>query len=477
MDKMSLKKATLISLVSKYTTVLCGLVFTAILARLLTPDDYGVVAVVNVFVIFFSMISDMGFSAAIIQNKTLTAEDDNQIFTFTIYAGLLFMLVFSLLAWPIAYIYKSNDYLDICPILSISVLFNTLNIVPRSKLLKDKRFFAISVRNVTAAVVSSIIAIIMALCGFKYYALIAQSIMSAVFEFIWNIVTARLRFMIKFNFDSIRKILGFGKYELGFNFINYFVRNLDNLLIGAVMGERALGYYEKAYKLMVYPTQYLTHAITPVFQPVFSEYSEQKERIYMQYTRVLSILSLLAIFIAVFCFFSAREIILIMMGDQWVDSIFCFKVLSVSMWAQMLYASAGAIYLALGDAKLRFKIGAAEAILMVALILTGIATKRIEAVSILVSAGLILRFFISFYPLITKCFGIRFIDFMRLFNADFLIAIICIACILCTTFFDNTGGVIVSAIIKFAACSVGYCIGLIVTKRYRVFLLLLKKQA
>ena len=91
---ISIKKAALINAIAKYATVILQLVFTAILSRILTPKDYGVVAVITVFVVFFQLFANSGFGAGIIQNKELTEEDNNNIFSFTVYLG--FFLLFTL---------------------------------------------------------------------------------------------------------------------------------------------------------------------------------------------------------------------------------------------------------------------------------------------------------------------------------------------------------------------------------------------
>ena len=140
MAEISIKKAALISAVSKYSSIILNLAFSAVLARLLTPEDYGIVAVTVVFTTFFSLFADMGIGAGIIQNKELTQDDINSIFTFSIKLGFLLCVIFALFSYPMSLFYKDSVYIPVGIFLSVSLFFSTLNMVPNAILLKEKKF-------------------------------------------------------------------------------------------------------------------------------------------------------------------------------------------------------------------------------------------------------------------------------------------------------------------------------------------------
>ncbi|ETI90276.1 MAG: Polysaccharide biosynthesis protein [Clostridium butyricum DORA_1] len=129
MANISIKKAALINFIAKYSNILIQLLVNCILARILTPDDYGIVAVITVFISFFTMIADMGIGPAIIQNKELSNRDVSEIFTFTILTGVIISIIFALFSYPLSKIYDNNVYIYLGMILSISILFNILNLV------------------------------------------------------------------------------------------------------------------------------------------------------------------------------------------------------------------------------------------------------------------------------------------------------------------------------------------------------------
>nr|WP_302637877.1 lipopolysaccharide biosynthesis protein [Clostridium sp. CAG:221] len=295
---------------SKYSNIFIQLLLNSILARLLTPDDYGIVAIITVFISFFTVIADMGIGPAIIQHKDLSKKQISDIFIFTVFVGLLVSIGFILFSYPLAMFYDNRVYISLGIILSIGIFFNVVNMVPNALLLKDKQFKALGIRTVVITIIGGIITIILAIKGAKYYALVINSVFVGFLTFVFNYWYSKINIYWGFSLESIKKIKEFSSYQFGFNFINYFSRNSDNLLIGKFMGEVALGYYDKAYRLMLYPVQNLTHVITPVLHPILSDYQDDYDKIYSQYVKVVKILSLLGVFILVFCFFSAKEIIL-----------------------------------------------------------------------------------------------------------------------------------------------------------------------
>lgn len=293
--QMTLKKATIINLCAKYSVVFIQMIYGAILARILTPEDYGIVAVVNVFVAFFTILADMGIGSTIVQKRNLNGQDINSFFSFSIVLAVILMGIFCVLSYPIAIFYSDNVYLKLCPLLSISILFSTLNTVPNGILTKEKKFFTIGIRQVVVSILADIVAIGLALLGFKYYALIFSSIATSLFTFLWNLVGCGHKFRLRWDKESVEKIKGYTGYLFGFNIINYFSRNMDNLLIGKYMGKAELGNYSKAYQLMLYPMNLLTNVFTSALHPFLAEHQENKKYIYEMYLKTVKILSLVGV--------------------------------------------------------------------------------------------------------------------------------------------------------------------------------------
>ena len=470
MGEISIKKAAFINAASRYSTIVLNLVFSAVLARLLTPEDYGIVAVTAVFTTFFTLFADMGIGAGVIQNKELAQDDISSIYTFTVRISFVLALAFMAFSVPMAWFYKDRVYVPVGMLLAVSLFFSAMNMVPNALLLKEKRFVAVGIRTVVACILSGGVGILFALLGFKYYALVLQNIFNAVFIFIWNYVSTRPRVVRKICKESVGKIRSYSSFLFAFNIINYFSRNSDNLLISKFMGTASLGYYDKAYKLMCYPTQNLTHVITPVLHPILSEHQNDRNYIYEKYLHIIKLLSLCGIFIMTFCFFASDEIIRIMFGERWLPAIPCFKYMSISIWAQMITSSSGSIFQSLGDSRRMFISGTLNAALTVAAIVLGIAEGRIEAVAR--NVGIVYNFhFISTYIILVHfSFGMSCWKFLMSFLPDFGVLLFCVAAGIAVNYClykFGAQGVLLSFSIKFCFIFMAYIISLFVFRQWK----------
>ncbi|MCX0404014.1 oligosaccharide flippase family protein, partial [Clostridium perfringens] len=179
-----LKSGLIYNFIAKYSNVLISLVLTSILARLLSPDDFGIVGVVMVFVTFFNMLGDMGFGPAIIQNKKLNKDEVEEIFTFTIIIAIVAAIIFAIFSYFIAYFYSNKVYIGIGKSLAIAIFFYIVNIVPTAVLYKEKRFKLVAIGSVIINIIVGIIAILVALYGARYYTLVIQSILASMFTFL-----------------------------------------------------------------------------------------------------------------------------------------------------------------------------------------------------------------------------------------------------------------------------------------------------
>lgn len=417
----SLKQQTVFYGISKYANVFVTLLTTSVLSRILSPSEFGVVSVVTVFTAFFTILSDMGLGTAVIQNKSLTDDDVTDIFSFSVYVALALGAVFLILGIPVAWFYGDPIYLRICALLSISVFFNAVNIIPNAVLMKSKRFAMVGKRLITVSVSTGLIAIAMALAGFSFYAIVFQSIFQALFVFLWNYWNTKLKFRFRFDWSGIRKVQRYSTYQFSYSLINYFARNLDNLLIGKVLGSVSLAYYDKGYRLMMYPVQNLTYVINPILHPILSDYQHDKRYIYNAYMKVVRILSLMGVLISLYCFWASEEIVLFFFGDQWHEAVPVFRLLSLSVWPQLVSTSAGSIYQSTGNTELMFRSGTVHFSTTIVLIVLGVASRKLETVALLVAISLYLRFFIDYYVLIVKGFEYDYRCFLKSFCGDIVI--------------------------------------------------------
>jgi len=408
--------------ISKYSSVVISIIISAVLARLLTPAEFGVVAIVMVFISFFNLLSNFGLGPAIVQNKSLSQEDIESIFSFSIGLGFLLSIIFFAAAPLIASFYNDNTLIILSRLMSIAILFHSLQVVPNALNIKKLRFKQIGIISVLVHFTSGSVAILLAYLGFSYYALVINSILSGILLFVAYYLMAPVKIIFRIRLGAIRKIAKFSVFQFLFSFINYFSRNADNLLIGKFFSASALGYYDKSYRLMMMPVQNLTHVITPVLHPVLSNYQDDKKIIYNAYLKVVKLLATIGFPLSIFLFFSASEIINIMFGSQWDQSIPIFKLLALTVGIQMVLSSTGSIFQATNRTDLMFYAGFIGAVLMLSGISLGVFVgKSLVAIGYCLIVAFILNLLTGFFLLINTALNTSFIKFLGIFIFPLLI--------------------------------------------------------
>lgn len=402
-------------LVSKYANVVIQLAITMVLARILTPEQYGTVAIVTVFSSFFAILADMGVSTAIVQYKDLTKQDFDALFFFSAVLGLGLSAVFCLLSLPISMVYADGELVPLCCLTAVSILFNTLNMVPNGMLLREKRFKTISVRLVVVSVAAGAAAIALALMDFGCYALVWNVILTSFFIFLWNWSATRVTFGNPHFGQPVKRIFRYSSFQAGFSMVNYFARNLDNLLVGAMMGTAMLGYYDKAYKVMQYPLNYLTGIFSNVLQPYLSEYQNDKARLYESWLSICRILSLVGMFVSAMIVTFPEEILLVMFGEQWLMAAPALGMLGLSVGVQMVNSTSGAIFQSAGRTDILFRSGLICTGISVAAILIGVATGSLTLLGLAISMAYLFHFILTAYLLVWKVLGVSPLVFLAKF--------------------------------------------------------------
>ncbi len=404
--KQEIKEGVFFTFILKYANMFVQMIGAAVLARILTPNEYGIVAVIMVIVAFFQLISNFGLGTAIIQKQNLTEDNIFSLFIFTIIIGIVLSGLFCLLGPIIASFYHNNAYKQISIILSVVLFFHTANIVPYALIMKNKWFKTIGIIYLAIEIITTIIAIVTALWGYGYYDLIFKSLFNAILAFSIDSITIKLKLYGKLKFRIVRELFSYSFFQLLYNILNYFSRSLDTILVGKYFGNNILGYYDRAYRLVFLPVNSLTNIITPVLHPILSSHQNDHNLIYRVFKESIKFLSMIGIPLSVFIYFSSKEIILIMYGHQWTSSIPIFKILCMGIWIQILLPSIVTIFQALGKTNYLFIYGLLSSLFIVAAILAGIFLfNSIHMIVVFLLIAYIITICVAFYLLIIKLLG------------------------------------------------------------------------
>lgn len=402
------------SAVEKYSSMAVSLVVSMILARLLTPSDYGTVAVVTVVIVFLQIFGSMGMGPAVIQRKDLTHENLNSIFTFSVIVGVILSILLFCSSWLIAAFYGDDKLIPICQVLSVQLFFASINVVPNALMTRDKRFKTLARRTFLLSVLSGLISVSAALFGAGLYALVISPVLTAVVIFCWNQYYYRLTIDLHFDREPVKRIFSFSGYQFLFDFVNYFSRNLDKLIIGKFMTLDALGIYEKSYRLMQMPMQNVTSVINPVLQPVLRDLGENPEELGVKYAKIIKFVATISFPLGVLLHGIAGECIRFFYGGNWDAAIPVFAILSLSLPLQMILSTSGPIYMVCNNTRMQFWLGIRNTVTTVGgFLLSACCFGTIEAMAWAWTITLFLNFLFTYHLMYRYVLKISIIPMLK----------------------------------------------------------------
>jgi len=261
-----------------------NLTSTAILARLLVPQDFGLVAMVAAITGFLATFRDMGLSAATVQRREINHQQVSSLFWINVLVSLVVTLVTAAVAVPVANFYGDVRLVKITLALSLAALVTGLGVQHQALLARQMKFAVLSAIDLTSLAVGIFVAALLAQRGAGYWARVAMQLTVAITQStaLWVASSWRPGFM-SWNSD-VRAMLAFGGHLSGFNALNYIVRNFDNVLIGKFLGAVQLGIYSRAYQLLLLPLSQINGPISNVAVPVLSRLQNYPDR-YRAYHR------------------------------------------------------------------------------------------------------------------------------------------------------------------------------------------------
>lgn len=334
---------------------------TVVLARLLSPDDYGLIGMATVIIGFVQLFKDLGLSAATVQKAEIDRQQVSTLFWINLVASCVIALVVVGLAPLIAWFYQEPRLNKITLALAITFLFSGLTVQHQALLQRQMRFTSLAKIDLVSMSVGVIAAIVSACYGWGYWALVVMQIATVITNAIavWLICSWRPGLPRK---DSaISSMLAFGGNLTGFRLVNYFSRNLDNLLIGRYWGSQQLGLYAKAYQLVLLPIEQINTPVNNVALPTLSSLQFEPEKYRRYYYKAILLITTLGMPIVGFMFASADKVILLMLGKQWLGVIPIFQFLMPAAFIGTFNVAAGWVYQSLGRTNRQFRIGMAIA--------------------------------------------------------------------------------------------------------------------
>ncbi len=360
---------------------------TVVLARLLTPGDFGVVAISAVFIGIITLFQDVGMGAALIQRKDIDEDYLSTSFSVSLIAGVVLAALVAAVSPLVASFYREAVLRDILLVSSIGFLLSPFTSIHTSILSKRLEFKKVALLTLATQCVSGSISVGMALMGYGLWSMVLGKIISQplLIPVVWHVVKWRPRPRIIGR--CFTDLFGFSSHLLGFNLLNFFARNLDNLIIGKYLGAQPLGYYSVAYNLMLKPLQLISWSIGKVLFPVFSSIQDDPVQTRAVYLKIIRSISLITFPMMTGLFMVAEEFILSVYGETWRPAILPLKLLCAVGAVQSIGTTAGVIFNSQGRSDLTLKVGSVSATGIVVGFIIGIQWGLIGLITAYIAAS------------------------------------------------------------------------------------------
>ena len=321
---------------------------TIILARLLIPSDFGLVAMVAAVKGFAALFSDIGLSMATIQKKNITHEQISTLFWINVALGVLISASISALAPVIAWFFNEPRLILITIALASTFVFGGLTAQHQALLKRQMRFTALASIRISSVFLGLCVAVSSALNGAGYWSLVMMQITTALSILLGTWILSDWRPGRPTKKAGIKNMLKFGGNVTGFNVINFFARNLDNILIGRVWGAGSLGLYSKAYGLLMLPLKQINAPLASVAIPTLSTLADDPPKYQSYYLKMISFITFISTPLIVFFIICSDDIILLLLGEKWFEAGKIFSVLGIAALIQPLYHTQGQLHISSG---------------------------------------------------------------------------------------------------------------------------------
>jgi PST family polysaccharide transporter len=321
----------MIAVVAQATRTLIQVAGAVVLARLLAPEDFGLVAMATTATVFISMFTDLGLSGATVQSREITQKLVSTLFAINIVAGAGLWLVAAAVAPFMAWFYGDPRVMPLILVLAAGIPLSAVGSQHNALLIRRMSWFRVQIVSTAALIAGFVFAILsIVVFNFGYWALAVQQIGYGAVALVLNWTLCRWRPSLPINFREARSAISFGGYLTAFNVINYFHRQADNALIGWRWGSVELGYYSRAYSLLTLPLVMINQAATSVALPALSRLQHDRTALYSAYMQMVTLVSMAGVGLCAILFATASPLILIILGPAWQEVIPLFRILSIS---------------------------------------------------------------------------------------------------------------------------------------------------
>lgn len=326
------------SSIERFSVAGLQFVIMIVMARVLAPEDYGLVAMLQIFIAVSQSLVDSGFSQALIRKLDRTQTDLSTVFYFNIGVGVFLYLVLFFTAPLIASFYDAPMLIPITRVIALGMVFNSLAVVQRALLTIKIDFKTQMKATVTAAIISGVIGISMAYTGFGVWSIVAQQVSNLGINTLILWIVSKWLPSGRFSMQSFRNLFGFGSKLLLSGLIDTIWKNIYLIVIGKAFSKADLGYYTRAHQFSDFPSANLTGVFQRVTYPVLSSIQNDDNRLALNYRRVLRVAAYIIFPIMIGMAAVSTPMVRILLTDKWLFTADLLKIICISMMFYPVHA-------------------------------------------------------------------------------------------------------------------------------------------
>lgn len=340
--------------IQKYSKMGISFISGIILARLLTPYDYGCIGMLAIFMSVSESFIDGGFGSALIQKRMPTQVDYSTIFYWNMGLAAVMYAVLYFFAPTIARFYEIPILCDVLRVEGLILFIYALNLIQRNQLKKQLRFKILAIVRIVTSIISLIITIIMAYMGFGVWALVTQNLISGIIPSLVFWFYVKWRPTWTFSWQSLKELFSFG----GFMFLTHIINNvstqLQGLFIGKLYNPSTLGYYSKAQGIERLASGTITGVMTAVTYPLYAEVQDNLPKMQNMIKRLTSTISFITFPLLAILLLIAKPVFVLLYSEIWVESVPYFQFLCIAGMGGCLTSVNTQCIAAIGKSKAMF---------------------------------------------------------------------------------------------------------------------------
>lgn len=334
------------SAIGRYGEHGVGFVTTAVLAHLVSPEAFGLLALAALVTGFLSSIADLGTATTLVQREVVPRSLESTVFWVSLATSTLLAAVAWLVAPAVALFFREPQVAPVLRFLAVGLLFSGAGAVPTALLTRDLAFDRLARVQLTAAAVGGAVGISMALGGLGVWSLVGLYLARTFLEATGVFLVSTFRPVLQVDRRQLASVVSFGANLSGFQVANFVTRNVDNLVIGRFLGPTMLGYYDIAWRLIEYPKAALSGVVGRVMVPTYARMQSDDERFGRAYVRVVASIGLISIPMLLGLMLVAEPVVLLFFGESWGPSVILVSILAPVGLAQTMGATSGSVYIA-----------------------------------------------------------------------------------------------------------------------------------